>query len=87
MKSIKEMKEEIGGEFFNIRELDNYMVEAGYHSNLPDADLDTIARDEAVIYLGKEETAEVMIDLLITRRSSLPETFCMIVRDVHVLDE
>ena len=87
MKSMEEMKEEIGGKFSRFSDLDKYMVEAGYHSNLPDADLDTIAKDEAVIYLGEEEEAEIIIDLLITRWNPFPDAFGMIIKDIHVLDE
>jgi len=86
MKSIKEISDEILGECFNLRDLDKYMTEAGYHSDLPDADLDTIAKDEAIIYLGKEEDAEVIIDLLITRKSPLPEAFRVIVKGINELD-
>jgi hypothetical protein len=79
MKSIKEINKEISGKCFNLRDLDKYMVEAGYHSILPDADLETIAEDEAVVYLGKEKEAEVIINLLVTRRSPMPEAFRMVV--------
>ena len=53
MKSIKEIKDEIGGKFLDFSELDNYMIQAGYHSNLPDVDLTTLGKDSSIIYLGK----------------------------------
>ena len=82
MKNIKEITEEIQEEWFSLRDLDNYMVAAGYHSNLPDADLKAIAEDESIIYLGKEKPAKVYLRLLITRRSIFPDAFRVIVRNV-----
>ena len=83
MKSIKEIRNEISGEHFNLRDLDEYMVKAGYHSNLPDADLAVIGKDEAIIYLGKEEESEVTLDLLITRWAAFADAFCAVVTDVR----
>lgn len=82
MKSIEKIKEEIGGKFINFRELDNYMVQAGYHSNLSDADLAEVCKDSSTIYLGKEDVVTVEVDLVITRWSPFPDTFNMIIKDV-----
>ena len=82
MKTIKEITEEIQEGQFSLRDLDEYMVTAGYHSNLPDADLKAIAEDESIIYLGKEKPAKVHLRLLITRRSIFPDAFRVIVRNV-----
>lgn len=86
MKTIKEITEEIQEEWFSLHDLDNYMVAAGYHSNLPDADLKAIAEDESIIYLGKEKPAKVYIRLLITRRSIFPDAFRVIVKQINELD-
>lgn len=85
MKSVKEIGNEIKNKHFTLRELDAYMVKAGYHSDLEDADLDMIGKDEKVIYLGKEEDRKVEIELLITRRSALPDAFGAIVTNVYEL--
>lgn len=82
MKSIKEIKDEIGGKFLDFSELDNYMIQAGYHSNLPDVDLTTLGKDSSIIYLGKEEEGMVNFDLIVTRWSPFPDTFNMIIKDV-----
>lgn len=85
MKSAKEIRNEIKNKHFTLRELDAYMTKAGYHSNLEDADLDLIGKDEKAIYLGKEEDGKVEIKLLITRRSALPDAFGAIITNVHEL--
>lgn len=61
------------------------MVKAGYHSNLEDADLDAIGKDEKIIYLGREKDRKVEIELLITRRSALPDAFGAIITGIHEL--
>lgn len=81
MKTIKEITEEIQEECLSLRDLNMYMVAAGYHSCLPDADLKAIAEDESIIYLGKEKPAKVYLRLLITRRSIFPDAFRVIVRN------
>lgn len=85
MKSVEEIKNEIKNKHLTLRELDAYMARTGYHSNLEDADLDLIGKDEKVIYLGKEEDRKVEIELLITRRSALPDAFGAIIVDINEL--
>lgn len=85
MKSVEEIRNEIKNKHLTFRELDAYMTKAGYHSNLEDADLDLIGKDEKAIYLGKEEDGKVEIKLLITRRSALPDAFGAIITNVHEL--
>lgn len=85
MKSVEKIKEEIGGKFLDFSELDNYMVQAGYHSNLADVDLVALGKDASIIYLGKEEEGMAKLDLIVTRWSPFPDTFNMIIKDV--LDE
>lgn len=85
MKTVEEIRNEIKNTHFTLRELDAYMTKAGYHSNLEDADLDLIGKDEKAIYLGKEEDRKVEIELLITRRSALPDAFGAIITDIHEL--
>lgn len=85
MKTIEKIKEEIGGKFLDFSELDKYMVQAGYHSNLADVDLVALGKDASIIYLGKEEEGMAKLDLIVTRWSPFPDTFNMIIKDV--LDE
>ena len=85
MKSVEEIRNEIKNKHLTLRELDVYMARAGYHPNLEDADLDLIGKDEKAIYLGKEEDGKVEIELLITRRSALPDAFGAIVTNVYEL--
>lgn len=82
MKTIEKIKEEIGGKFLDFSELDKYMVQAGYRSNLADVDLVALDKNASIIYLGKEEEGMVNLDLIVTRWSPFPDTFSIIIKDV-----
>lgn len=87
MKKVEEIKREIENKHMSFGRLNQYMVSSGYHSNLEDTDPLRIRNASKIIFLGKEEYGKVEMNVLITRQSAFADGLCMVITDVHELND